>query len=177
MKKVILGFLGLFVLIIAGGVVAALFQPDVTHVERSRVIQGSPDAIMPQLTDMKRWVEWSPWSDRDPNIKWTFSDPTGGKGAWYEWEGNEDVGKGRMEVTAVESDAVTYALTFLDPFPSESTVTFRLEPEGQGTQVTWIMDSNNSFSTKVFMIFADFDALLGADFELGLERLAKQVEA
>ncbi|MCR9164280.1 MAG: SRPBCC family protein [Nannocystaceae bacterium] len=177
MKKVLLGLVGLFVAVIVGVLVMASMQPDISHVERSAVIEASPEAIMPHLTDMKRWVEWSPWAERDPNVKWTFSDPAEGKGAWYEWEGNEDVGKGRMEVTAVEDDAVSYDLQFIEPFESEATVTLRVGEQDAGTQVTWEMDSENAFMSKVFMVFMDFDAMLGADFEQGLGNLAKKVES
>ena len=177
MKKILLGVFGFFALVIGGVVVAALFQPDVTHVERSRVMRATPDTVMPQLTDMKLWVQWSPWAERDPNVRWTFSDPAAGKGAWYEWEGNEDVGRGRMEITAVEADSVRYALTFIEPFESKAEVVFTVGAEGDGTKVTWAMDSNNGFASKMFMVFADFDAMLGADFELGLKYLAERVEA
>lgn len=177
MKKVLLGVLALFVLVVGGVVVAAMFQPDDLHVERSKVVRASPDAVLPELTDMKLWVTWSPWADRDPDVKWTFSEPTSGVGAWYEWKGNDDVGQGKMEVTAVEAGEVRYALTFIEPFPSEAVVTFKVEPTDEGTKVSWIMDSENAFASKMFMVFADFDALLGADFELGLDRLAAKVEA
>lgn len=175
-KKVLLGVVAVFVLVVGGVLVAAMFQPDDLHVERSKVMRASPDAVLPELTDMKLWVTWSPWADRDPNVKWTFSEPTSGVGAWYEWKGNDDVGQGKMEVTAVEPGEVRYALTFIEPFASEAVVTFKVEPEGENTKVSWIMDSKNAFASKMFMVFADFDALLGADFELGLERLATKVE-
>jgi len=42
--------------------------------------------------------------------------------------------------------------------------------------VVWGMDSANTFPSKVFMVFADFDAMLGADFEKGLANLAGRVE-
>lgn len=176
MKKVLLGFVGLFAALIVGMLVMASIQPDISHVERSRVIKASPEAIMPHLSDMKLWVGWSPWAERDPNVKWTFSDPTDGKGAWYEWEGNDDVGKGRMEVTAVEENSVSYRLMFIEPFESQATVVIRVGAQDDGTQVTWEMDSTNSFASKAFMVFMDFDAMIGADFELGLGYLAKKVE-
>lgn len=177
MKKILLGVFGFLALSLAGLLVAAVFQPDVTHVERSRVIRAASETIMPQLTDMKRWVEWSPWSAIDPNTTWTFSDPTSGKGAWYTWEGNDEVGKGRMEVTDVTADSVSYDLQFIEPFASEADVTMTLTPAAEGTKVVWSMDSENTFPSKVFMVFADFDAMIGGDFEKGLANLAERVEA
>lgn len=177
MKKIVLGVLGLFALLIVGLVAAASFQPDVTHVERSQVIRASPSALMPQLTDMKQWVQWSPWEKIDPDVKWTFSDPAAGKGAWYEWQGNEEVGKGKMEVAEVTDDSVRYGLHFIEPFESEADVTISLAPHAEGTEVLWAMDSRNTFFSKMFMVFMDFDAMLGADFEKGLQNLANRVES
>lgn len=176
MKKILLLVVGFFALSIGGLLVAATLQPDVSHVERSRVLRASSAAIMPQLTDMKLWVEWNPWSNIDPDTQWTFSDPSFGEGAWYEWSGNEEVGKGRMEVTAVSQESVSYALTFIEPFASEAKVTMSVEPQGEGTTVVWAMDSTNTFASKVFMVFMDFDAMIGNDFERGLEKLARRVE-
>ncbi len=176
MKKIALGILGLLALAVAAVVVMAMFQPDVTHVERSRVVHADAAEIKPQLTDLKLWVAWSPWAEMDPNATWTYSDPAQGKGAWYTWEGNEDVGKGRMDVLEVSDDAVRYSLKFIEPFESEATVALTLAEHAEGTEVTWIMDSENPFVTKVFLVFADFDAMIGADFERGLGNLASKVE-
>ncbi len=176
MKKVLLGGFGLLALALVGVLVAAMLKPDVTHVERSRVVRADAAEIMPHLTDMELWVKWSPWAELDPNVKWTFSDPASGVGAWYEWVGNDDVGRGKMEVVSVKDDAVGYALTFIEPFESEAGVTLTLEDHAEGTEVVWGMDSKNGFASKLFMVFADFDAMIGADFERGLGNLAKVVE-
>ncbi|MGH1343050.1 MAG: SRPBCC family protein [Nannocystales bacterium] len=176
MKKVLVAGFGVLSLVLVGVLAAAMFKPDVTHVERSRVVRAEAAEVMPHLTDMELWVKWSPWAELDPNVKWTFSDPASGVGAWYEWSGNEEVGRGKMEVVSVADDAVGYALVFIEPFESEAAVTLRLTKDGEGTKVTWGMDSQNGFATKVFMVFADFDAMLGADFERGLENLAKVTE-
>jgi len=176
MKKVLVGGFGLLALALVGVLVAAMLKPDVTHVERSRVVRAEASEVMPHLTDMELWVKWSPWAELDSNVKWTFSDPASGVGAWYEWSGNDEVGRGKMEVVSVEDDAVGYALVFIEPFESEAAVTLTLAKDGEGTKVTWGMDSQNGFASKLFMVFADFDAMLGADFERGLGNLAKVVE-
>ncbi len=176
MKKIVFAVLGFFALCIGSIVAIAAFKPDTTTVTRSRVLRADEAAIKPHLIDMKKWVAWSPWAERDPNVEWTFSDPYEGKEAWYEWAGNEDVGKGRMDVTDVTATDVHYALAFKEPFESSATVVLSMAPEADGTKVTWTMDSENNFGSKIFMVFADFDAMIGADFELGLANLAKRVE-
>ena len=39
------------------------------------------------------------------------------------------------------------------------------------TEVTWSMDGQNDFMAKLVGVFLDFDAMIGADFEKGLENL------
>ncbi|MEM6294289.1 MAG: SRPBCC family protein [Myxococcota bacterium] len=176
MKKIAFAVLGFFALCIGAILALAAFKPDTTTVTRSRVLRADQATIKPHLTDMKKWVAWSPWAERDPNVQWTFSDQTEGKGAWYEWAGNDDVGKGRMDVTEVTDTEVRYALAFKEPFESSATVVLAMAAADEGTKVSWTMDSENNFASKVFMVFADFDAMIGADFELGLGNLAKRVE-
>ncbi|HEY8428709.1 MAG TPA: SRPBCC family protein, partial [Sandaracinaceae bacterium] len=85
-------------------------------------VAAAPDRILPHLTDLRKWSEWNPWRDLDPSLRLTYSDPASGEGAWYAWEGNDDAGKGRMEITTVGDRAVRYRLVFVEPFPSESDV-------------------------------------------------------
>ena len=45
------------------------------------------------------WGAWSPYEKKDPAMKRTLSGAASGKGAVYEWDGDSNVGKGRMEIT------------------------------------------------------------------------------
>lgn len=170
-KKIALGILGALLLAVAGLLIAAAMQPDSFRVERSREIPATAEQIRPQLTDLREWNEWNPWSDLDPNQTVTYSDPPSGEGAWYRWEGNDDVGKGRMEITSVSDGRVAYHLEFIEPFASESEVEMQLEPQGERTRVVWIMSGDNDFVSKLFGVFMDMDEMIGNDFERGLERL------
>ncbi len=113
----------------------------------------------------------------DPNQRTTYSDPSSGEGAWYEWEGNDDVGKGRMEITSITERAVRYRLAFIEPFESESEVELAIEPAGERTRVVWTMSGENDFMSKIFCVFMDMDAMIGGDFERGLENLERAATA
>jgi hypothetical protein len=117
-----------------------------------------------------------PWEDLDPDLRRTYGGPESGVGAWYEWDGNRKAGKGRMEITDVDESTVTIDLRFLRPFKSQSTTAFRLEPDGDGTLVTWTMTGPNTFMMKVMGIFTSMEKMIGPDFEKGLDRLKREVE-
>lgn len=177
MKKIALGLLGVLVLAVLGVVVAAMGQPDVLTLSRSTVIAATPADVYPLVNDLQEWTRWSPWQDLDPNQKTAYSETTAGVGAWYTWEGNSQVGRGRMTVTASEADRkVGHRVEFIEPFPSTADTVLLLTPEGEGTKVTWSFESPNSFMGKVFGLFNDMDAMLGADFEKGLARLKPLAE-
>ena len=105
-------------------------------------------------------------------MKKTFEGPSSGPGAIYAWNGNNEVGEGRM--TIVESkpgELVTMKLEFSRPFKCTNEVNFKLEPSGGGTRVSWIMDGKNNFMTKAMSLFMNMDKMVGKDFEQGLANL------
>ena len=95
-----------------------------------------------------------------------------GKGATYAWEGNNDVGSGRMEIVEAEAaKKLGIKIDFLKPFEAHNAVDFTLRPSGNATEVTWAMYGPATFMTKLIGVFMDMDAMVGRDFEAGLANL------
>ena len=110
-------------------------------------------------------------------MKRTVGTVSQGKGAVYEWDGNDDVGKGRMEI--VESNPpsrVGIRLDFLRPFEAHNTAEFTLAPEGDATRVTWAMYGPMPFASKVMSLFFSMDRMIGKDFEAGLAKMKSVAE-
>lgn len=151
---------------------------DTTTVERRGVIGAPLEQVYAAIVDLRRWQHWSPWEGRDPDMERSYSGADAGVGAVYAWSGNREVGEGRMEITSVEEpSAVALELRFLEPFTSQSTTTFGLEPADGGTRVTWTMSSPTTFMTRVVGILMSMDAMIGQDFEQGLEQLDAHLRA
>lgn len=169
---------GVLAVAVVGVLGAAMMQPDTTHVERSTTIKASPADVYAYANDFKKFRDWNPWDEMDPQIKLTYSSETPvGKGAWYTWEGNDQVGKGKMSIKdTVENQKVVNDLEFIEPFPSTAVVTFTLTPDGENTKVTWGFDAENNFGSKVFGLFVDMDEMLGKDFAHGLDKLKVAAE-
>lgn len=147
-------------------------QPAHYRIERSRTLPGSQEVVFDLVSDFKVWPKWSPWHDLDPSQTLTYSGPARGVGQAYEWAGNDQVGKGKMAVTAESAPTkVVMSLEFVEPFASKATTTFSLAKEGEGTKLTWAMEGENDFPGKAFALFANMDAMIGKDFEKGLGRL------
>jgi uncharacterized protein YndB with AHSA1/START domain len=158
-------------------VVAALLafaatRPDSFRVQRSISIKASPAKVFALLNDFNSWQSWSPWEKLDPAMKRTISEPAKGKGAVYGWEGNKDVGRGRMEI--MESDApnrLVIKLDFFEPMESSSVTEFLLENQDGTTFVTWSMSGPMNYLSKVIGVFCNMDKMIGKDFEAGLNNL------
>ena len=146
-------------------------------VERSTVIDASPDVVQPLLDDFRKWQAWSPWEDIDPDLKRTYSGPDSGVGASYAWEGNRKAGSGQMVITeSVPGSKVVLDLTFLKPFKAENVTTFILEPNGAGTTVRWQMTGKNNLFFRIVGVVFPMDKMVGKDFEKGLAQLKAAAE-
>jgi hypothetical protein len=173
LKNILIGV----AVVVVGLLALIMTRPDRLHVERSHIVEAPPEVVYDQVSDLRAWAAWSPWEALDPNQRKTFTGPERGQGASLELSGNEDVGRGRMTITeSVRPKRVAIDLEFIEPFESKSTTSFRLEPEGPHTLVTWTMDGKNDLIMKAMSLFMDFDAMIGADYEKGLTTLAEVSE-
>lgn len=159
-------------LVVVGFVVVVLLQPAEFKVERSAVIDAPAPVVFEQLNDLHKWNDWSPWSKLDPNSKVTFDGPVAGVGAGFAWAGNNEVGEGHMTITeSTPNELIRMKLEFVKPFEATSTTEFTLEPQGEGTKVTWSMSGRNNFMGKAVSLFMDCDKMVGDQFEQGFDNL------
>jgi hypothetical protein len=77
--------------------ILAAAKPDTFSVQRAAAVKAPPEKIFSLINDFHRWGTWSPWENKDPAMKRTYSGAESGKGAVYAWDGNKNVGSGRME--------------------------------------------------------------------------------
>ena len=163
--------------LIAGVLIFAATKPDTFSVERSATIKAPPEKIFAVLNDFHRWTEWSPWEKLDPAMKRTLGGPASGQGATYAWEGNSKAGAGRMEITdSVPARKVGIKLDFIKPFEGHNIAEFTLTPQGDATQVNWLMHGPAPFISKLMQVFISMDKMIGQDFEEGLANLKAVAE-
>ncbi len=169
LKKILIAI----VVLLAGLLAFAATRPDTYRVERSKVIAAPAEAAYAQIADFRAWERWSPWEKLDPQMQKTHEGTPGTVGASYSWQGNDDVGKGKMTFTELDAPKhVGIRLEFIEPFASVASTRFAVQPKGaDSSEVTWSMEGNNDFMGKVFSIFVDMDSMIGADFEKGLADL------
>lgn len=174
--KIVQGIIAAVAGLIVLFVVIGLLLPREATAERSTVIDAPPEAVFLVVNDISRFNEWSPWADVDPTARYDFSGPASGVGARMEWTSDEpSAGTGAMEITeSVPHERVRKLLDFGDM--GQATTEYRLEPADGGTRITWSIhtDFGNNPVARWYGLF--FDAMIGPDYEEGLENLKNLVE-
>ncbi|MEO8759902.1 MAG: SRPBCC family protein [Bacteroidia bacterium] len=152
--------------------------PKKIQVERSILINASPEIIKPKLTDFKFFKEeWSPLTEKDTAMKTTFTGETGMPGSKFTWEGNKEVGSGSMELIAINGDSVLQKVIFTAPRSGGGDVYLLTTPSGNATTVSWGMRFNVGFVSRGLMLFMNMDKIIGNDYDKGLAKFKEVIEA
>ncbi len=163
-----------------GAVLAyAATKPDAFAIKRSASINAPADRIMPLIANLRAMGRWNPF-EKDPEARRKLSGAEQGKGSIYEWDGNRDMGAGRIEIIDATPSKVAMTLDMSRPFEAHNLVEFTLEPNGSGTnastRVTWAMQGKQPYLGKVMSTFIDCDKMVGSSFEEGLAKLKMLAE-
>ena len=165
MKRILL-IAGITVAVVFGVlVIVSQFLPDKYHVERSIVINAPADKIFNEITQLKNWEHWSPWTEKDPAMLTTYSPNDGQIESFMQWTSDIN-GNGQLTITnLVPNEHVDYSLKF-DNWDATKGF-FHLSPEGNGIKVTWGDEGElKDWGSKLFGPL--LDGMIGPDFEKGL---------
>jgi hypothetical protein len=175
---IVYALLGGVVVLVLVVLAVGFTSPRVARLKRSIEIAAPPETIFPHLNSVRRFSdEWSPWTEKDPGAKHSFSGPAEGVGAKHAWEGNpKSVGSGTMEITGSEPlKRVRCHLAFKGR--GEADAGWVVEDLGGGrSRVTWDFEADNG-NNPIGRIFGRMmDKFLGPDYEKGLARLKSLCE-
>lgn len=172
LKRVLIGVVALVGL----AAVVGFMLPRTVIVERDVTIDALPDAVFVHVSSLQAFTEWSPWSDRDPEMQITFTGPETGVGNSMEWVSDHpQVGSGRQEIVELaDGELVRTQLNFDGMGTSEAW--WRLTPEGNGTRVTWGLNADMGGSPVGRWMGLFMDGWVGGDYDAGLARLKEIVE-
>jgi hypothetical protein len=161
---------------IAGLLGFAATRPNTFRVQRKIGIKAAPDKILSFINDFHRWPVWSPYEKYDAAMQRTYEGAASGPGAVYTWQGNNKVGRGRMEIVETAPQKTVIKLDFVAPIEAHNIAEFIVQSNGDATEVTWAMHGPSPFVRNVMGVFMNFDQLIGKDFEAGLASLKTEAE-
>lgn len=172
--KRILGFVVILCLVLTA---VAYLLPRNVSVSRSVNIAAAPEAVFEHVNSMQKFSEWSPWSDRDPDMQVTYSGPDAGVGNKMDWTSDHpNVGNGTQVITAsTPGESVETTLDFGPMGTAEAA--WVLEPKDGGTVMTWRFETDMGMNPISRWMGLMMDSWVGADYERGLQRLKELVEA
>lgn len=144
------------------------------HVQRSTIINDTPENVFAKVADFGTWTKWSPWLCAEPDAEVNVSEDSASVGSVYSWKG-EVVGQGEIEHRKLEpGKLIQEEIRFLKPWKSKSDVSFDFEPSGDGTKITWHM--NGSMPWFMFWMIPQMEVFIGMDYERGLKMLKEWIE-
>jgi Polyketide cyclase / dehydrase and lipid transport len=173
MKRFFVYTLGFIALAFVTLLLVAAARPSTYKVERSTIIAASPDIVYNNIANLHNWEKWSPWKESDPTVKNTYEGDSIQVGSSFSWVGQKS-GEGKLTVTELRSgEYVGFDMAFFKPQVSISKGYLSLKSDIAGVQTTWGMTGENDLPAKIFTMFKPMDALLGPDFDKGLDKLSE----
>ncbi|HEX7883951.1 MAG TPA: SRPBCC family protein [Afipia sp.] len=167
-----------FAVVIGILLIAAARRPDTFRVQRSIDINAPAEKIFSLINDYRHWASWSPYENIDPAMQRTFSGAPNGKGSVYEWNGNKNVGRGRMEIMdTTPPSQIVIKLDFFSPFEAHNIAEFTVQSKGRATSVTWAMHGPVPFMAKIMHMFFNMDRMVGGQFQQGLASMKSVAES
>jgi len=152
-------------------------RPANFRIQRSIRITAARETLFAYVSDLHNFDAWSPWALLDPAMRKMHSGAASGVGACYEWQGNNKVGHGRMEIVeAVSPERVLIKLDFLKPFEAHNVAEYLLVERDGETEFTWAMYGPNNVFSKLMGLFFSMDTMVGGQFEQGLRALKAEAE-
>ena len=173
LKRLVLLLLVLLVVL----VIVGYMLPKERELERSVVIDASPEQVFSLINDFREFNRWSPWAQIDPEgTQYEFSGPPAGTGAIMSWTSEHpNVGSGTQKILeSVPFEKIRTELRF-GGFETPAFATFTLQATDEGTEVTWAFESEMDGLIGRYMGLM-LDKWVGADYERGLALLKELTE-
>ena len=171
LKYILFVLLGIVALVL----IIPVFMSSTYHVERSIEITAPDSLVFAILSDYGMRGSWDPWLEMEPNAKVTYSEPSSGVGATYEWQG-EVLGSGSMRMLeTVPYKSIKSELKFISPQEGQGIVTWMLDGHDGVVKAAWSIDGDLDYPVGR-LLGPMMDGWLGPDLEKGLNNLKKLCE-
>lgn len=165
LKIIVIILLSLFTLLMG----ISTFSPERMELEESIVIIAPSESVFEEVNNFQNWAKWSPWEQKDPEMKKNISNPPYGKGAFMEWE-SKSQGNGKQIIETSEAGKhIRTKLTFTD-WEGENYADFYFDEINGETTVTWTMEGAPvPFMMRWFSPF--MKVMVKKDYQEGLHNL------
>ena len=144
------------------------------EIKTSILIEAVPAKVHEVLNDLGRLEDWSPFLAMDKSVTFTVSEKSFGPGAIFDYKGKR-IGKGRMEIISSGPSRIGFNMTFFNKKTEVAKSEYLLEPEFEGTRVTWTMSGERDLIGHLVGTLV-FDKMMTKNFDNGLKVLKAVIE-
>ena len=145
------------------------------EIKASIVIEATPAKVHEVLNDLSRLEDWNPFLTMDKSVTYTLSEKTVGPGASFDYQGKR-IGKGRMEIISSGPERIRFTMTFFNKKTETAKCEYVVEPEFEGTKVTWIMAGERGLKMQIMGLVLNLDKMMTNNFTNGLKVLKAVIE-
>lgn len=151
-------------------------MPGKYTIEKSIVINASPDTVYNNVADLNNYRDWNPWQKMEPGAKANISGTPKTTGHKFEWEGKK-IGQGSLTVKALNPPhKADIQLEFIKPWKSIASDNWTFEDLKNGsTKVTW--NNHGPLAYPMARLMGPvINKNLSHQFEQGLKNLKEMCE-
>lgn len=169
--------LAVLVAVVGLVLVIALVLPNDYEVKRTVVINRPAAEIYDYVKYLKNQDEFSRWAEMDPDMKKTYTGTDATVGFIARWEsGNENVGVGEQEITAIDDRTIHYELRFGDPPAYTSNSYLEVQPiDEESSEVAWAITGHTPYPMNILNF--NMDKWIAPDRQIGLDNLKNKLKA
>jgi hypothetical protein len=167
------GFLVSFILIVA------VFVKKELNAQREITINKSKQYVFDYVKFLKNQEFYGKWNLMDLNMTKSCKGTDGTVGFVYGWESNnKSVGKGEQEIKSIiDGERLDFELRFEKPMKSIAQAYIITEAvDASSTRVIWGFKSKMVYPFNFIRLFMNMEALIGKDFQTGLDNLKSILE-
>lgn len=178
--KILKGVLFAILAFIVLALLTAAFLKKEYAVEEEITINKSKTEVFEYVKYLKNQDEFSKWASMDPDMKKTYRGTDGTVGFVSAWESeNDEVGVGEQEIVAIsEGERIDYELRFISPFEGISPCYMITETVDENTtKVKWGFKGSMPYPMNILIYTMNFEELIAADFQKGLDNLKSILES
>lgn len=146
------------------------------EIKATVVIEATPAKVHEVMNDLSRLNDWNPFMTMDNTATSSLSEKTVGPGAIFDYEGKK-IGKGRMEIISSGPERIRFNMTFFHKKKTDVALgEYLIEPEFEGTKVTWTMSGDRDLKMHFMGAVLGFDKMMVKNFTSGLKVLKAVIE-
>ncbi len=171
MQRALYAFVGLFLLIVAGG----FTLPRFVRVEVSTLVDAPASVVFAQANDFRRLALWAPPNAGNTDARLTHSGPERGRNAAVSWQGPVSGGGSQRIIESIPYEFVSFLINPGEP--GEAAAWVDLEQAPGGTNVTRGFEHDYGYNIVGRYFGLLWAGMIRRDHLASLARLAAVVES